>query len=65
MALEVLGAQKILAHFSEIRAMARTHLHLGQTATQEIPQMEQDHLEVPVFQILIVLLQIALSRQIT
>ena len=65
MALEVQGAQKIRVHSSEIRATVRTHLHLGQTATQEICRMEQDHPEVQVFQILIVLHPIALGRQIT
>jgi hypothetical protein len=65
MALEVLGAQKIPVHFSVIRATVRIHLHQGQTATQEIRRMEQDHLEVQVFQILIVHHQIALARQIT
>ena len=65
MALEVQGAQKIQVHFSVIRATVRTHLHLGQTAIQEIPRMEQDHLEVQEFQILIVHHLIALGRQIT
>ena len=65
MALEVLEALKILVHSSEIRATERTHLHQGQTAIQEIPQMGQDHLEAQVFQILIVLHPIALVRQIT
>jgi len=65
MALEVLEAQKIPVHFSEIRATVRTHLHQGQIATQEIPQTEQDHPEVQAFQILIVHHPIALGRQIT
>ena len=65
MALEVQGAQKILVHFNVIRATVRTHLHQGQTAIQEIHRTELDHLEVQVFQILIVLHPIALGRQIT
>jgi hypothetical protein len=65
MALEVLGAQKILVRFSAIRATVRVCLHQGQTAIQEIPRSEQDHLEVQAFQILIVLHPIALDRQIT
>ena len=65
MALEVLGAQKILVHFSEIRATVRIHLHQGQTAILEIPRTEQDHPEARVFQILIVHHPIALVRQIT
>jgi hypothetical protein len=65
MALEVQVAQKIRVRSSEIRATVRTHQHLGQTATQEIRPMEQDHLEVQVFQILIVHHPIGLGRQIT
>ena len=65
MVLEVLEVQKILVHFSAIRATVRLYLHQGQTAKQEFPRTEQDPLEGQVFQILIVLHPIALGRQIT